>query len=121
MVQMPPKINKAMRNARKIDRPDLKKSDIQKILRSLKKYWGRTTSQKIKNASYLAAISSMEMGIAITSDKTVSDLFYKLLLAIEKLQTMVHLDDIRENGAGAMADILAKDIESGDLFGGLPQ
>ena len=121
MVQMPPKINKGMHAARDADKPHLKKSDIQKILRSLKKYWGRTTSQKIKNASYLAAISSMEMGVALTSDKTVSDLFYKMLLAFEKLQTMGHLDNLRAGGAGAMADMLARDIESGDLFGGLPQ
>ena len=118
---MPPKTNKGMRAARKIDTPKMKKSDIQKILRSLKKYWGRTNAQKLKNVSYIAAISSMEMGIALTSDKTVSDLFYKLLLAFDRLKMMGHLDHLREGGAGAMADILAKDIESGDLFGGLPQ
>ena len=121
MVQMPPKINKAMRAARNIDKAKLKKSDIQKVIRSLKKYWGRSTKQKIRNASYLAALSSMEMGIALTSEKTIEDLFYKMLLAFDKLHVMAHLHDVRADGAGAVADLLARDIESGDLFGGLPQ
>ena len=109
-----------MRKAQNIDRPDMTKADIQKIMKSLKRYWSRTPKDILKNRSYLAALSMMSFGIAATPDATIVNLWYKMMLAFQLMTEAGMVKQMREDGFGVIADRVCEKIESGELFSDLP-
>ena len=109
-----------MKIARGIDRPKIKKADIQKIIKSLKRYWSRTKKDAFKNRRYLAALALMNMGIVTTNDETVENLWFKMMLAVEAMVQAGMAETLRKDGFPAVADHICRKIESGELFADLP-
>lgn len=85
---------------------------------AISKRWKKSTVAKLKNAQYIVGIEAMKIGINLTSEEVISQIWRDILVGFNHIIIENDAARMREEfpDMAKILDITTKKIEDGELF-----
>jgi len=101
-----------------IDKFNLSKKDILEIINAISQRWRKSKISHLKNAQYIIGIEAMKVGINLTSEKVIQQIWRDILIGFNHIIEQNDAARMRNEypDMKKMLDITKKKIANGELF-----
>ncbi len=100
------------------DEFNLSKKQILIIMEAIGSRWGKSKIQKLKNAKYIIGLEAMKIGINLTSEDVIKQIWKDILVGFNELIRLNTLERMKTESPNTekMIELVTKKIENGELF-----
>lgn len=101
------------------DQFNLTKKQIFQIMDAIGSRWAKTKIAKFKNAKYIIGLEAMKVGITLSSEEVIQQVWNDILIGFNELIRLNQLARMRGEfpQMEKMIDMVTAKIDSGELFG----
>lgn len=85
---------------------------------AISKRWKKSNIAKLKNAQYIIGIEAMKIGIRLTSDEVIKQIWHDILVGFNELIRLNESNRLKKEypKMDKMLDLVKDKIQTGELF-----